>query len=96
MNGLPMPGGVPELGRPMQVMVTERHILSPASCELRDGGVTINGCDVHIEVLDMVKGAMYLVPLNSAMLSKLANAALVADQRINGNNHTGERKHDQH
>ncbi len=68
-------GPVPDLGvRPPQIIIRERRVLSPASCELRDGGATIDGCDVHLEIIDVIAGVMYLVPISKVQSECLAGA----------------------
>lgn len=69
--GMPNGMGLPDLGGGAQVVIRSRRILSPASCALRQGGATITGCDVHLEVVDIATGIMYLVPLSPGMAATL-------------------------
>lgn len=65
------PRGVPELGHQQMVVIRKRRILSPASCVLKDGGVAIDGCHRHLEILDIATGIMYYVPVNDAQADAL-------------------------
>lgn len=66
-----LPGGATPLGGGVRIAIRKRRILSPASCELRDGGLTIPGCDRHLELVDIATGIMYLVPLSTPQTHEL-------------------------
>lgn len=61
MNGSPL--GVPDLGATRHIPIREQRIVYPADVTVWEGGMTQDGCDVHIRVVHISTGDVYYVPL---------------------------------
>jgi hypothetical protein len=69
------PGAVP-LGVPSGIPVKSKQIICPAMIEARIGGLAEDQCDLHLRVVNMLDGDVWLIPLPSKFARTLGQRLL--------------------
>ena len=82
-----LPPNVPVIGQSSRLVLLDHRVLSPAGIEVRDGGVGIDGCDVHLRIVEPHKASALYFPMSRDMarglVMALARILSIEDIHIN-------------
>ena len=68
-NGIPH--GAVDLGQPSQVTVRDMRLLPVASVQFMKGGCDRPNCPIRVEIVDIVNGVVWLVPMTETFARTL-------------------------
>jgi hypothetical protein len=68
-NGNIPAGGIPLGGQ--QVNIHDMRLLSVASVDFLDGGLSIGLCTLHVRVVDVPHGQAWLIPITRAHVERI-------------------------